>query len=326
MKKLLTALSILAIGITTGNLGNFLNTDIQKSNILNNKITNGDVSKIMFNKMTGTTGEIKSLSFKDDKTYAVNNEGKVYLSNNGQSFEEINLLNYDYKVNLLITSPNDAIYVGTYNETNNELKVYILGDNNQLTEKYTLSSHKLLTMAFDKEANIYIGTDQGVYTNSNSTTELEKIDGATDSITILKTTKNGLIYAGNTEGMIFKSIGGYPFNLVDKLEDGGITSIAVDNRETVFVTNKNKQVYYKPVTVANFLPYKQTLETINKTVIAFGTGVLVGDENGNIWKSYQGKNFTLMNENKLNSINELIYNSNNFTVYATTTDGIYKNK
>lgn len=88
-----------------------------------------------------------------------------------------------------------------------------------------------------------------------------------------------------------------------------------------------KKVYYKRVTIANFSPYKQTLKTINTTVINFGTGFLVGDKDGNIWKSYKKEdNFNLMNENKLNSINELIYNSNNFTIYATTTDGIYKNK
>ncbi|WP_342258098.1 hypothetical protein [Spiroplasma endosymbiont of Nomada ruficornis] len=121
-------------------------------------------------------------------------------------------------------------------------------------------------------------------------------------------------------------MGGNPFNLVEQLKDGGITSIAVDNKETIFVTNNSKKVYYKRVTIANFLPYKQTLETINTTVITFGTGVLVGDKDGNIWKSYQEKNFTLFYENKFNSINELIYNSNNFTIYATTTDGIYKNK
>ncbi|WP_338980698.1 hypothetical protein [Spiroplasma endosymbiont of Lasioglossum malachurum] len=317
---------LLLLITTVTSLGMILsNNKIINSNQNTTFLNKNNVSKISFNKMTGTTGEINSLTFKGEQTYAVNSEGIVYKSDNGQSFEEINLLNYDYKIKSLITTPNGTIYVGTYNEKNNELKVYIL-KNDQLAEKYTLSSYQLLAMTFDKKNNIYIGTNQGVYTNSSPTTELEKIDGATGSITVLKTTKNGLIYAGNTEGMIFKSIGGNPFNLVEQLKDGGITSIAVDNKETIFVTNNSKKVYYKRVTIANFLPYKQILETINTTVITFGTGVLVGDKDGNIWKSYQEKNFTLFYENKFNSINELIYNSNNFTIYATTTDGIYKNK
>ncbi len=32
-----------------------------------------------------------------------------------------------------------------------------------------------------------------------------------------------------------KVLGGNPFNLVEQLKDGGITSIAVDNKETIFV-------------------------------------------------------------------------------------------
>lgn len=36
MKKLLTIVSVLALGTTTGNLSDFLNTTIQKTNALNN--------------------------------------------------------------------------------------------------------------------------------------------------------------------------------------------------------------------------------------------------------------------------------------------------
>lgn len=167
------------------------NNKIINSNQNTTFLNKSNVYKISFNKMTGTTGEINNLTFKDDKTYAVNSEGIVYKSNNGQSFEEINLMvmNYDYKIKSPITTPNGTIYVGTYNKKNNELKVYILGDKNQLTEKYTLSSHQLLAMTFDKENNIYIGTNQGVYTNSVVGLELEKMDGATGKITVLKTTK-----------------------------------------------------------------------------------------------------------------------------------------
>lgn len=114
--------------------------------------TNG--AKINFKKITGTIDKINSLTFNGKQIFAVNNEGIIYKSDNGQSFEKINLPNYDYKIKSLITTPNDTIYAGTYNENNNELKVYIL-NNDQLTKKYTLNSNQLFAITFDKENNIY---------------------------------------------------------------------------------------------------------------------------------------------------------------------------
>lgn len=198
-----------------------------------------NVSITNFNKMTGTIGAINSLTFNNEIIYVVNNEGILYKSDNGQSFTETALTNY--KIKSLITTPNGTIYVGTYEEKTNSIKIYVL-NHDQLALNYTLDQQQLLAMTFDNDNNIYIGTNQGVYTNSDSTTDLEKIEGTTGNITVLKTTNNGLIYAGNNEGHIFKSIGGYQFNLVDKLETG-ITSITVDKAGTIFVTNESNQVY-----------------------------------------------------------------------------------
>lgn len=75
---------LLLLITTVISLGMILsNNKIINSNQNTTFLNKNNVSKISFNKMTGTTGEINSLTFKGEQTYAFNSEGIVYKSDNG---------------------------------------------------------------------------------------------------------------------------------------------------------------------------------------------------------------------------------------------------
>lgn len=295
MKKLLTALSVLALGTTTINLNNFLNTNIQK-NYLNN-LAISQIKGPIWSMTTDKDGNVYAgtgIGINQDNQ--IMTTGKVFKFLNGQNnFIEMTGINDE-----TITS------LGTDKSGN----IYALGNKHSIVYKCLVGETNFVKFAqinismfnYESATRLIITNDGDIYVG---TMVQDKISGR-DGI-------GGRLFKINSIGNITE-VNGWNH------DSGSVRSLAVTSNGTIYagtITDINKGNLYKSKNDGSFelvSGWSQTNGEVNG---------LATDKNGNVYVgtsaiNVKGQLYKVDNIGKLEKINN--WNENNGKIIAISAD------
>ncbi|WJG70531.1 WD40/YVTN/BNR-like repeat-containing protein [Spiroplasma ixodetis] len=181
----------------------------------------------------------------------------------------------------------------------------------------------------DGEEYLYMGTDNDVkaYYQSFGQEWLQTIPGTKGKISaIIKDNNNDkCIYAAATDGQIYKIIGGDQ-KFEELLTTGSkITDFTFDNLGNVYATEMSGQVWKKDNNKNYFFRFQlhPLSNCLTSIVINNDNCIYVGDNTGNLWKSYGSSTFDKLQFKVNISIKKLIFNGATKKIYIGSSNGVY---
>ncbi|TLF26582.1 MAG: WD40 repeat domain-containing protein [Spiroplasma sp. WSS] len=306
-----------------------INTHVSNNKLIKNCLVNNHET---FSKLEGTSGVIQSItSDQKGNVYAANDEGIIYyISENNKDIKPI--FKSEGIIQAIATSNNGNVYVAI-KETKNETKIYIKNNdsnNFKLLEKFDFNLLSMIVYTSnDGEEYLYMGTDNDVkaYYQSFGQEWLQTIPGTKGKISaIIKDNNNNkCIYAATTDGQIYKTIGGDQ-KFKELLTTGSkITDLTFDNLGNVYATEMSGQVWKKDNNKNSFFRFQlhPLSNCLTSIVINNDNCIYVGDNTGNLWKSYGSSTFDKLQFKVNISIKKLIFNGATKKMYIGSSNGVY---